>query len=118
MVPTGSHQKRLAEQGQFRASHSNLRRPVRSVEQPIDEVAYEVVHPDDNVADEAVANEVAYEVVLSNVVVVDLVPYVIADTELTTPSTEPSVHIDGEFPRGPIDRSLFIKYADHVAYRL
>ena len=34
------------------------------------------------------------EVVQPDVVVVGPVPYVIADTEVTTHSTEPSVHID------------------------
>lgn len=38
MVPTGSHRKRLAEQGGFHAPRSTRRRHVRSVEQHKDEV--------------------------------------------------------------------------------
>lgn len=53
-----------------------------------------------------------------NVVVVDPVPFVTTDTEVTAPSTEPSMHTDGGFPGGPIDQSVFNEFADHVAYRL
>lgn len=76
-----------------------------------------------------VADEVANEVVQSDVVVVDLVVHpdvvviylissVIADIEVTNPSTESYVHIDGGLLEGLVDRKLLIEYADHVAYWL
>lgn len=76
MVPTSSHRKRLAEQGQFRAPCSIRRRHVQSVEKPKDEVVYEVRVPDVVVAYAAVSGEVAVDVVVvddvvDNEVVVD-----------------------------------------------
>lgn len=136
MVPTSSPQKQLVEQVQFCTSRSTRHRPVRSVEQPVDDV--EVVYAQDfhdlaaetnatHITYEMVADEVADEVVQSDVVVVDLVvhpdvvviyliSFVIADIEVTTPSTEPYVHIDGGLLEGLVDRKLLIEYADHVAY--
>lgn len=68
MVPTDSHRKRLAEQGQFPATHSTRRLPVISVEQPRDKVVHsyvivvnEVVVQD--VVDEVVVDEVAHEMI-------------------------------------------------------
>lgn len=123
MVPTDSHRKRLIEQVQFRAPRSTRRRMVRSVEQLRDEVADEVVHPDDVVAnkevdEEVIVNEVVAKVVQLNVVVVDSVPSITADTEVTTPSIEAFVHTDGGFSREPIDWSVLTEYDDHVAYQL
>ncbi|XP_058741837.1 protein MAIN-LIKE 1-like [Vicia villosa] len=44
---------------------------------------------------------------------------VVHDTDTTTgASTEPSVHTDEAFPRGPSDRSVLTGYADHVALRI
>lgn len=41
------------------------------------------------------------------------------ETHVITPaSTGPSVHTGGVFPGGPIDTSVLIRYADHVAFRL
>lgn len=57
MVPTDSHQKRLTEQEQFRASYSTRRRAVRSVEQYRDGV--EAVHAQD-VQDPAVETNATY----------------------------------------------------------
>lgn len=37
VVPTSSHRKWLAEQGQFCAPRSTRHRPIRSIEQPRDE---------------------------------------------------------------------------------
>lgn len=118
VVPTGSHWKRLTKQVQFRASRSTRRRSVRSIEQLRDEVADKVVQPYVVVADEEVVEEVVVEMVQSDVVFVDLIPSVTTDTKVTAHSTEPYVHTDGGFPRGPIDRSLLTKYVNHVAYRL
>lgn len=129
VVPTGSHRKQLAEQGQFRAPHSTRHRPVRSIEQPIYDVAFvhaqdvhdpavetNVTHIADMVADEVVQPDVgvANEMVKPDVVVVDLIPYATTDTKVTTPLTESPVHIDGGFPGESIDRSMLIEYADHV----
>lgn len=58
-----------------------------------------------------VVDEVDTQVVHPDVVVVDLVPFVTADTKVTTYSTEPSMHTGGGFPRGPIDWSMLIEYA-------
>lgn len=69
----------------------------------IDQVDDEVAETDVAVADEVVATY--------------LVPIVTADTKVIThASTEPFVHTNGEFLGGPIDRSMFTEYADHVAY--
>ena len=57
MIPTNSHRKWLAEQGQFCASRSIRRRSIRSVEQPIDDV--EVVYARD-VHDPAVETDVTH----------------------------------------------------------
>lgn len=41
------------------------------------------------------------------------------ETHVTAPaSTNSSVHIDEEFPSGPIDTCVFIGYADHADFRL
>lgn len=53
-----------------------------------------------------------------NADVVNSVSYVTADTDVTTPSTESSVHTAGGFPKGSIDRSVLTKYVDHVVLRL
>lgn len=45
-----------------------------------------------------VVDEMDAEVVQPDVVVVDPNPSISADTQVTAPSTEPSVHIDGGFP--------------------
>lgn len=63
-----------------------------------------------------VVDEVDVEVVHSDVV--DSVLFVTTDTDITAPSTEPSVHIDRGFPRGLVDWSVFTEYADHMALRL
>lgn len=36
----------------------------------------------------------------------------------THASTEPFVHTDGEFPKGPIDRLVVTEYVDHMTCRL
>ena len=80
VVPTGSHHKRLVEQVQFHAPCSTRCRPVRSVEHPIYNV--KVVHAQDvrdpvvetyatHITDKMVIDEVADEMVQSDVVVVD-----------------------------------------------
>lgn len=123
MVQTGSHQKQLAEKVQFRAPVApdtdqldKLSSPddveivhAQDVHNPIvetdathivaevaDEVVNDVVHPDDVVAD---------EVVQSDVIVVDPIPSATVDTDVTTPSIEPSVQTNEGFLGGPIDRS-------------
>lgn len=134
MVLIGSHRKQLAEQNQFRAPRSTRHRPIRSVEQLRDEVVpyvavvggmvdsmvdlvvEEVIDPV-VVVEEVGLKEVA-RVVHPYVNVADSVPSVTTDTEVTTPSTEPSVHTDGGFPGGLIDQSVLIEYADHVALRV
>ncbi|CAL5192578.1 unnamed protein product [Lathyrus oleraceus] len=73
------------------------------------EVTYGVVHPDVVVVDPTVQSDVA---------VADSVSSATTDTEIPTYSIEPSVHTDGGFLGGPIDRSVMIEYVDHVAYRL
>lgn len=88
-----------------------------------DEVVDSVVK---EVADPVVVEEVVYEAGLEEVArmvqpdadIVDSVSSVTVDTEVTTPSTEPSVHIDGGFPEGSIDRPMLTEYADHMALRL
>lgn len=145
VVSTDSHRKRLAKRGGFRAPRSTRRRQVRSVEKLRDEVAEvgdEVVTGDvvREVAEEVVGDVgreaarevveevigpgevdgvVVYEMVQPNIVVDDLVSSVIVDTEVTAPSTYPSFMLtDGGFPGGPVNRSVLIEYADHVALRL
>ena len=86
------------------------------VDQVVEEVTYLVVMVEE-VVEETSLKEVA-RVVQSYVVVVDSLPSVTADTEVTTPSIESSVYTDGGFPGGPIDRSVLIVYVDHVALRL
>ncbi|CAL5206006.1 unnamed protein product [Lathyrus oleraceus] len=102
VVPTGSHWKRLTKQVQFRASRSTRRRSVRSIEQPRDEVADNVVQPYVVVADEEVVEEVVAEVVQSDVVFVDLIPSVTTDTKVTAHSIEPYVHMMEDFLEDPL----------------
>ncbi|CAL5201763.1 unnamed protein product [Lathyrus oleraceus] len=119
---------------QFYEPRSTRRRTVRSVEQPIDDV--EVVHAQDvhgptvetdatHIVDEMIVDEVVQpdvvvvdEVVQPDVVVVDPVSSATTDTKITVPSTESSVHTDEGFSGEPIERSVLIEYADHVAYQL
>lgn len=72
---------------------------------------------DDAVADEVFVDEVVTTMVQLDVVVADPVQFFTTDTMVTTPSTEPSMHIDGGFP-GPINRSVLTEYTDHVALRV
>lgn len=98
------------------------------VEEVVEEVAAEVDVEVVGVATEevvgagevagVVVDEVDVEVVQLYAIVVDSVPSVTTDTEVTTPSTNPFVHTDRGFPGGPIDRSVLTKYVGHVALRL
>lgn len=58
--------------------------------------AEEVVGPGE------IVGMVVYEVVQPDVVVVDLTPFINVDTEVTTPSTESSMHTNRGFPRGSL----------------
>lgn len=81
----------------------------------VNKVACEVVQPDSPVPGEVVQPDVP---IADEVSTTNSVHIVTADIEVTTPSTGPSMHTDGAFQGGPIDRSLLTEYADHVAYRL
>ena len=67
---------------------------------------------------EEIVRVVVDELVQPNVVVANLIPSITADTEVTSHSTESSVHIDGGFPGGSIDRPMLTEYVDHMAYQL
>lgn len=73
------------------------------------EVADEVVQPDAPITDVVVVDEVA---------VTDSVSSTTTYIEVAAPSTELSVHTNGAFPGGPIDRPMLREYVNHVAYRL
>lgn len=137
VVPTGLHQKQLAEQCPFGAPCTTRRRHVRSIEKSKDgvvvgevarEVDQEVVREvaekvvgdvtGEVVGAEEIVRVVVDELVQPNVVVANLIPSITADTNLTTPSTVSSVHTDRGFLIGLVDRSMLTEYADHVVLRL
>lgn len=106
VAPTDSQQKQLAEHGQFWISRSTRRRPVRSVEQPRDEVVLDVIIVDGvvvSMVEEVIDLVVVVEksgfeevvlVVQLDVDVVDSVSSVTTNTEVTDSSIDPSVHTE------------------------
>lgn len=80
------------------------------------EVAYEVVQPYAPVADEVVYQDAP---VGDEVTATYQVPSITTDIEVTSlASTKSSMHTNGEFSGGFIDRSVLTEYVDHVVYRL
>ncbi|CAL5192836.1 unnamed protein product [Lathyrus oleraceus] len=82
----------------------------------VDSVVEEVANSVVVVVEKARLEEVA-RVIQPNVNVIDLVPSVTADTELTVPSIESYVHTDGGFPKGSIDRSVLTEYPHHMGWQ-